>query len=308
MQNIVEKDVVSDPYFSEDSQKKKYEGCPFLGLEEDAGTRILFASPRARCHSSSKSQTLLQEYQTVYCLTPAHAECPLFQQVQNEFIVPLDTITQEQTKETPKRKKWIRRLPFIEGTFVVLLLGVLSVLGVMALNKSVTSADADQYNQINNDAALDDGTDEAQAGAVTTDSADGGANDNAAVSLPDDDPSSNVVVVKATNTAVPTHTSIPTETMTPTKAATKQTPHTATPKPTMTATELPSTATPTATATSLPTGTPLPTATDEPIVVDSPPVTQSEPTSSADVLPSATAVPTNPPPPAATPGNGGLNP
>lgn len=57
-----------------------YRGCPYLGLEEDRHTRLLFPSPVGFCYRARPAGPVKLGYQQTHCLTAVHRECPVFQQ------------------------------------------------------------------------------------------------------------------------------------------------------------------------------------------------------------------------------------
>lgn len=54
------------------------EACPFIGLEDDPSTRLLFASPAACCHRAEPVEAVDLGHQQAYCLTSVYKLCPVF--------------------------------------------------------------------------------------------------------------------------------------------------------------------------------------------------------------------------------------
>lgn len=54
------------------------EACPFIGLEDDPSTRLLFASPVACCHRADPVDAVDLGHQQAYCLTAVYKLCPVF--------------------------------------------------------------------------------------------------------------------------------------------------------------------------------------------------------------------------------------
>ena len=52
--------------------------CPFIGLEDDPGTRLLFVSPAACCHRADPVSAVNLTQQQDYCLITTHKLCPVF--------------------------------------------------------------------------------------------------------------------------------------------------------------------------------------------------------------------------------------
>jgi LysM repeat protein len=50
--------------------------CPYLGIADDPAVRCLGASSFHRCHSDSRPRLIGISYQTDFCVSGAHRECP----------------------------------------------------------------------------------------------------------------------------------------------------------------------------------------------------------------------------------------
>ena len=53
-------------------------GCPYIGLEDDPSTRLLFASPAACCHRVDPISAIDLGHQQTHCLTSMHKLCSVF--------------------------------------------------------------------------------------------------------------------------------------------------------------------------------------------------------------------------------------
>ena len=53
--------------------------CPHLGLPTDPTTALRYPSVGNRCHCNGLPRPLTVHQQEAYCLSPAHASCPLSQ-------------------------------------------------------------------------------------------------------------------------------------------------------------------------------------------------------------------------------------
>lgn len=56
-----------------------FQGCPHFGLCGDAGTKAMFATPRARCFKSETEQEVALAHQEHFCLRVVHDQCPVYQ-------------------------------------------------------------------------------------------------------------------------------------------------------------------------------------------------------------------------------------
>jgi hypothetical protein len=52
--------------------------CDYLGVKDDPRTCLAYASAWNYCHRANPPETVRLEHQRQYCLTTAHAECPVF--------------------------------------------------------------------------------------------------------------------------------------------------------------------------------------------------------------------------------------
>ncbi len=197
-------------------------GCPYIGLEDDPSTRLLFASPAACCHRVDPVSAVDLGHQQTHCLTSVHKLCPVFMRPEwGPIPSELEYVDGSETKDKP-RLLW----------FVLML----TLFGLIAVgfwfgwgNGRFPNAEIESSNS---------------AQPVM-----------AAASLPTDTPVPTVVFTKtstplptatATNTVAPTNTPMPTQTA----VATATTVATETLVATETATNVP-------TATLVPTYTPI---------------------------------------------------
>jgi len=81
------------------------EACPFIGLEDDPSTRLLFVSAAACCHRSEPVGAVDLSHQQEYCLAPIHKLCPVFMQPEWS---PLPVELQYQEPQGPaSKKRWL---------------------------------------------------------------------------------------------------------------------------------------------------------------------------------------------------------
>ncbi|MFO7682874.1 MAG: SH3 domain-containing protein [Chloroflexota bacterium] len=52
--------------------------CPFLGMTDDAQTRLLFAAPSGCCYRANPPEAVAVDHQQSHCLTSMHKLCPVF--------------------------------------------------------------------------------------------------------------------------------------------------------------------------------------------------------------------------------------
>ncbi|MBE2219995.1 MAG: SH3 domain-containing protein [Anaerolineae bacterium] len=80
------------------------EACPYIGLEDDPGTRLLYVAPVAFCHRAEPAGAVDLNHQQAYCLASMHMLCPVF--MRPEWDV-LPAALQYQEPESPTaRKRW----------------------------------------------------------------------------------------------------------------------------------------------------------------------------------------------------------
>ena len=111
------------------------EACPFIGLEDDAGTRLLFASPAAFCHRAEPAEAVELTHQQAYCLVSTHMLCPVFRRPEWD-VLPAALAYHEPGKPSSK-KRW---LWFVIGLVLLgLMVGALFVWGNGSFPTSVES-------------------------------------------------------------------------------------------------------------------------------------------------------------------------
>lgn len=81
------------------------EACPFIGLEDDAGTRLLYASPAAFCHRAEPTEAVDLTHQQAYCLVSSHKRCPVFMRPEWD-ILPAALAYHEPVMASSK-KRWL---------------------------------------------------------------------------------------------------------------------------------------------------------------------------------------------------------
>lgn len=79
--------------------------CPFIGLEDDPSTHLLFASPAAFCHRAEPIGAVALDHQQEYCLTSTHKICPVFTRAEWN---PLPTAIEYQEMDSPQAdRRWL---------------------------------------------------------------------------------------------------------------------------------------------------------------------------------------------------------
>jgi hypothetical protein len=88
------------------------QGCPHLGVMDDAETRFLFASPVGTCYRANPPGQVSLEHQQAHCLGQEHTTCPVYCAA-NPGALP-EGVRLGAAPRTVKRRYWAA------GTFVVL--------------------------------------------------------------------------------------------------------------------------------------------------------------------------------------------
>src|SRR5438067_301620 len=121
--------------------------CPYLGLVSDSESVLSSASSEHRCFATLDPQAIALEYQQHYCLTDAHAQCPLFQRAQPQaagsrrtrfdpaVVAPLEAM-QDVAAAGPEARplSWLDRI--IVGVAVAAVLFAIGYFGALFLNGS----------------------------------------------------------------------------------------------------------------------------------------------------------------------------
>ena len=100
------KKVIQTPSeFKLPSKTSANEACPFIGLEDDAGTRLLFASPAAFCHRAKPTEAVDLAHQQAYCLASTHKLCPVF--TRPEWDVLPAALAYHESTSLSSKKRWL---------------------------------------------------------------------------------------------------------------------------------------------------------------------------------------------------------
>ena len=100
----------------------KTEFCPYLGMEDDSSTPILFPSASNRCFRTEKGIQLEADYQSICCLTREYRQCPVFLDASRTDLLPAQQI------QAAERN--LRRLNVIFFSLLLLFIFGVVVLGV----------------------------------------------------------------------------------------------------------------------------------------------------------------------------------
>ncbi len=95
-----------------------HDGCPFLGLADDAKTRLLFPAADAVCHLAKPSDEVDTAYQQTTCLTAGHQTCVVFLRPKPGPLPPEISVPEGQ--RVRPRRLWA-------GLIVILLLVLVAV-------------------------------------------------------------------------------------------------------------------------------------------------------------------------------------
>lgn len=87
-----------------ESSASSVEACPFIGLEDDPSTRLLFVSPAACCHRAEPVSAIDLGHQQAYCLSSIHKLCPVLMRPEWGPLPP--EIEYHEVEVSSTRKRW----------------------------------------------------------------------------------------------------------------------------------------------------------------------------------------------------------
>ncbi|NJN54334.1 MAG: hypothetical protein HC804_05975 [Anaerolineae bacterium] len=95
-----------------------YQGCPYFGVADDAGTRLLFPAAGAVCHRAKPESEIDVAYQQTTCLTAEHETCTVFLRQQRGALPP--EISGIEGQRTPSHRIFL-------GVMIILLFAVVGI-------------------------------------------------------------------------------------------------------------------------------------------------------------------------------------